>query len=101
MSSDSTSEKVFQDNIIEQMVNNGWVLGKGSDYHREYALYPQDALAFVKAQEKEWEKFQKVYPNDTDRHFIEALVAQLKKPTSTRRIKLRAPLARLACCVMG
>ncbi|MEZ8235746.1 DEAD/DEAH box helicase family protein [Vibrio splendidus] len=80
MSTDSTQERIFQDDIICQMVENGWVEGKPESYNRESALYEQDVLSFVKeTQPKEWEKFCKVYPNESDRHFVEALVAQLKK----------------------
>lgn len=80
MSKDATQERIFQDDIITQMVANGWVQGQPEHYNRESALYEQDVLAFVKeTQPKEWQKFCKVYPIDSERHFIEALVAQLKK----------------------
>lgn len=78
--SDKSNERVFQDNIIEQMVENGWQLGSPEHYHRESALYQQDALAFVKeTQAKEWQKFCKLFPVESDKHFLEALVSQLKK----------------------
>ncbi len=80
MSKDATQERVFQDDIIEQMVANGWQLGSPDGYNREAALYQHDVLAFVKeTQPKEWQKFCKLFPIDTDRHFIDALVVQLKK----------------------
>ncbi|KZN67512.1 type I restriction endonuclease subunit R [Pseudoalteromonas luteoviolacea] len=77
---DATQEKIFQNDIITQMVANGWVQGQPEHYNRESALYEQDVLAFVKeTQPKEWQKFCKVYPIDSERHFIDALVVQLKK----------------------
>ncbi|WP_252895631.1 hypothetical protein [Photobacterium phosphoreum] len=80
MSKDTTQERIFQDEMIAQMVANGWKLGKSDRYDRKRALYCEDALHFVQTtQPKEWEKFAKVYPNDTERHFLDALVAQLKK----------------------
>ncbi len=80
MSTDTTKELIFQNEMIAQMVNNGWIVGKGDGYDRERALYTQDALDFVQTtQPQEWEKFAKVYPNDTGRHFLDNLVAQLKK----------------------
>nr|WP_235610552.1 DEAD/DEAH box helicase family protein [Vibrio tasmaniensis] len=80
MPRDSTVERVFQDDIISQMVANGWVQGTGEGYNRESALYEADVLDFVKeTQPKEWEKLCKVFPNETERHFLEALVAQLRK----------------------
>ncbi|WP_455811522.1 type I restriction endonuclease subunit R [Pseudomonas graminis] len=80
MSTDTTQELIFQNEMIAQMVRNGWIVGKGDGYDRERALYTQDALHFVQTtQPQEWEKFAKVYPNDTVRHFLDNLVAQLKK----------------------
>lgn len=77
---DTTQERVFQDDIISQMVANGWVQGTGEGYNRESALYEADVLTFIKdTQPKEWEKFCKVFPTDSERHFIDALVTQLKK----------------------
>lgn len=80
MSMDSTKELIFQNDIIAQMEKRGWVRGKSDGYDRERALYTQDALSFVQTtQPQEWEKFANIYPTDTERHFLDALVAQLKK----------------------
>ncbi|MCE9822606.1 DEAD/DEAH box helicase family protein [Vibrio sp. YT-17] len=62
------------------MVANGWVQGTGAGYNRDSALYEADVLTFIKqTQPKEWEKFCKVFPTDSERHFLDALVTQLKK----------------------
>ncbi|QCR34993.1 type I restriction endonuclease subunit R [Nissabacter sp. SGAir0207] len=80
MSMDSTKELIFQNEMIAQMVDRGWIVGKADGYDRERALYSQDALTFVQTtQPQEWEKFTKIYPTDTERHFLDVLVAQLKK----------------------
>lgn len=80
---DTTKEVIFQNEIIAQMQANGWQLGSGDQYDRETALYTSDVLAFVKdTQPKEWAKFCKVFPNDSDQHFIAHLVTQLKKADS-------------------
>ncbi|WP_422466721.1 type I restriction endonuclease subunit R [Endozoicomonas sp. ALC013] len=80
MSRDATVEAVFQNEIIAQMQANGWLLGSGDQYHRETALYTSDVLGFVKqTQAKEWEKFCKVFPSDSEQHFISHLVTQLNK----------------------
>ncbi len=77
---DSTQERIFQDDIITQMQANGWQSGSGDQYHRETALYQRDVLDFVQqTQPKEWAKFCKVFPNDSEQHFINHLVTQLKK----------------------
>ena len=80
MSKDATKEVVFQDEMIAQMQANGWLLGMPDQYDRKTALYTADVLAFVKdTQPKEWAKFCKLFPNDSDAHFIAHLTAQLKK----------------------
>lgn len=80
MTPDITREINLQNDIINQMVANGWIVGKGDGYDRERALYVQDTLQFVQTtQPQEWEKFAKVYPNDTERHFLDNLATQLQK----------------------
>lgn len=75
-----THESSFQKDVIEQMLRNGWVIGQSEHYDRERAMYTQDTLSFIQtSQPQEWEKFAKVYPNDTQRYFLDALEAQLKK----------------------
>ncbi|WP_119394483.1 type I restriction endonuclease subunit R [Salinibius halmophilus] len=80
MANDTSKEQVFQDDIIDQMIANGWQRGSAADYNRERALMQADALAFVQStQPKEWEKLAKVFPHDTEQHFLDALVKQLAK----------------------
>ena len=80
MRSDATLETIFQQDIIAQMQSHGWLVGSGIGYNREKALYEQDVLDFVqKTQDKEWQKFKNIFPNDTERHFLDTVEAQLKK----------------------
>jgi len=77
---DATLESIFQNDIIAQMQESGWQLGAPKGYNRESALYEQDVLDFIQTtQDKEWQKFKSIFPNDTERHFLETVVAQLKK----------------------
>ena len=39
MHTDIAKEVIFQNAIIEQMVEQGWVLGEAACYNRETALY--------------------------------------------------------------
>jgi type I restriction enzyme R subunit len=39
-----SQESVFQNDIIHQMVANGWLLGSPTGYNRELALYEEDVL---------------------------------------------------------
>lgn len=80
MKADATLEAIFQQDIIAQMQSLGWQVGSPQGYNREKALYEQDVLSFVQStQAKEWQKFQNIFPNDTERYFLDTVVAQLKK----------------------
>lgn len=48
MSMDSTKELIFQDEMIAQMIDRGWVRGKTDGYDRERALYSQDERPLCK-----------------------------------------------------
>ena len=73
-------ETIFQADIITQMQTHGWQLGHASGYQAATALYEEDALNFVQTtQPDEWDKFCRVFPIDSERHFIDALVKQLNK----------------------
>ena len=77
---DSTRETVFQNDMIARLQAKGWLLGSGDQYDRETALYTSDVLDFVKnTQPKEWQKFCKNFPVDSEHNFIKHLVTQLKK----------------------
>lgn len=49
--SDQTTERVFQNDIIKQMLAHGWQLGQPEKYNRELALYyekyPENLIGFV------------------------------------------------------
>ncbi len=58
------SEYKFQNEIIQEMLVNGWKLGEPSGYNRELALYPEDLVGFVKdTQDAQWEKY-RIYNQD-------------------------------------
>ena len=79
-SSGKANESTFQNDMIRQLVANGWKRGNPDKYNRELALYSEDLLGFVKdTQDEQWQKFCKLYPNDTDANFLERVGAQLNK----------------------
>jgi len=39
-------ELTFQNDMIRQLIANGWMLGKPEGYHRELALYEEVLLGF-------------------------------------------------------
>ncbi|MDP2506143.1 MULTISPECIES: hypothetical protein [unclassified Oceanobacter] len=42
----SAKEVYFQNDIIKQLIANGWLLGQPSGYNRKLALYEEDLLGF-------------------------------------------------------
>lgn len=80
MSFDLSSERIFQNDVLNQMLQGGWVLGTPEGYNRETALYEQDVLDFVKStQADEWEKLKRIFPQDTEGHFFRTVLTQLQK----------------------
>lgn len=77
---DKSKESIFQNDIIRQLLDNGWLLGKPENYNRELTLYSEDLLAFVKeTQDSQWQKYCKIYPVGPEEKFLERVAAQLGK----------------------
>ncbi len=76
----SASEFAFQNEMIQQLMASGWILGKPEGYNRELALYPEDMLGYVKeTQDEQWQKYLKLYPNNPEQKFLERVASQLNK----------------------
>ncbi|MEH6650605.1 MAG: DEAD/DEAH box helicase family protein [Motiliproteus sp.] len=76
----SAKELHFQNDIIQQMIANGWQLGTPAGYNRELALYEEDLLGFVKeTQQAQWQKYCKLYPQNPERQLLERVASQLDK----------------------
>src|SRR5690554_7422131 len=80
------NELTFQNDMIKQLLANGWLLGKPEGYNRELALYEEDVLGFVKdTQDEQWKKFCALYPpslgneKHPEQKFIERVASQLNK----------------------
>ena len=74
------NESAFQNDMINQLVANGWLLGKPENYNRKLALYEEDVLGFVKeTQNVQWQKFCALYPNNPEQKFLERVATQLNK----------------------
>lgn len=77
---DQAAELAFQNDMIKQLLANGWLLGKAENYDRELALYPEDLLGFVKdTQDEQWQRFSALYPAHPEQKFLERVASQLNK----------------------
>ncbi len=78
------NEQTFQNDMINQLVANGWLLGQPAGYNRELALYEEDLLGFVKdTQDTQWQKFTALYPNAPEQTFLARVATQLNKALSS------------------
>jgi len=74
------NELAFQNDMIQQLLDNGWLLGLPDNYNRKLALYEEDVLGFVKdTQDEQWQKFCGLYPNNPEQTFLERVASQLNK----------------------
>ena len=78
-----SDERTFQNEMIEALVANGWLLGESKNYNRELAVYEEDLLGYVKeSQPKQWQKYEKTYGDKSEKRFIEKVASQLNKTNS-------------------
>lgn len=53
-------EKPFENYIVEQLQEQGWLVGTSAHYNKEYALYPDDIATWLQStQPQKWEKIVK------------------------------------------
>jgi len=74
------NEFTFQNEIIQYLKQNGWLIGKPENYNRELALYEEDTLTFIKeSQPEQWKKYCAIYPNNPEQKLLERIASQLNK----------------------
>jgi len=75
-----SSEIIFQNEIIQNLLSNGWQLGEAKNFNRELALYSEDTLGYVQeTQDEQWQKFCALYPHNAEQKFLERVASQLNK----------------------
>ena len=94
-------EARFQQDIIDDLATDGWLVGEASGYDRGNALYPDDLLAFVQeAYPDRWEKFTKHNPQNPAQALIKATVRELEKQGTLDVLRhgFKVPGVRIATC---
>lgn len=75
-----SKEAQFQQDIIDALAAQGWVVGTASGYDRRTALYTEDVLGYFKdAWPERWDKFAKANPNNPDDVLVQKLVRELEQ----------------------
>jgi type I restriction enzyme R subunit len=73
-------EKVFQQDIIDHLISNGWKLGESSGYDQKHALYTEDLVGYLsETQPEQWDKFSRMYPKDVEAGLLRLVARQLDK----------------------
>nr|WP_314492108.1 DEAD/DEAH box helicase family protein [uncultured Pseudomonas sp.] len=75
-----SKEAKFQQDIIDALAAQGWLVGTASGYDRRTALYTEDVLGYFKgAWPERWDKFAKANPNNPDDVLVQKLVRELEQ----------------------
>lgn len=75
-----SKEAQFQQDIINALAAQGWLVGTASGYDRRTALYTEDVQGYFKdAWPERWDKFAKANPNNPDEVLVQRLVRELEQ----------------------
>ena len=76
----NSKEAQFQQDIIDALAAQGWLVGTASGYDSRTALYTEDVLGYFKdAWPERWDKFAKANPNNSDELLVQKLVRELEQ----------------------
>lgn len=76
----NTSEKDFQNHIVNHLLSTGYVKREPSNYVRAICLDPELTLKFIlNTQPKEWKKFQNIYKDNAEKKFLVRLVKEIER----------------------
>ncbi|AZE41887.1 Type I restriction-modification system, restriction subunit R [Pseudomonas chlororaphis subsp. aureofaciens] len=75
-----SKEAQFQQDIIDTLAAQSWLVGTTSGYDRRTALYTEDVLGYFKdAWPERWDKFTKANPNAPEDLLVQKLVRELEQ----------------------
>jgi type I restriction enzyme R subunit len=81
-------EKQFQQDILDSLAAQGWLVGASAGYDRERALYPEDVLAFVQeSQPEQWRHFYKMNPVGAEEALLRSVARRLDKHGSLKTLR--------------
>ena len=73
-------ESHLENYIVQKLQAQGWVVGQSKNYHTEYALYPEDLMAWIKTtQPQKWDNLFRQNGNNTEKRIIDRLDDELNK----------------------
>ncbi len=73
-------ETHFEAYVVEKLVEQGWLLGKSDGYDKDYALYPEDLVAWLKeSQPAKWDKLVALNGDNATKVLMNRLEQALEK----------------------
>jgi type I restriction enzyme, R subunit len=94
-------EITFETEIVDYLTQHEWIEGTSEGYDKALALYPEDLITYIKTtQPKEYEKFEKRHPGNTDAALCKHVASQMDKQGSLYflRHELKEINARFKLC---
>ncbi|MCK5283498.1 MAG: type I restriction endonuclease subunit R, partial [Nanoarchaeota archaeon] len=83
-----TSEKAFQNDIINHLVSTGYHKRETNNYNKATCLDPELTLKFIQnTQERTWKRFQKVYGEKAEEKFFFRLISEIDKKDTTNVLR--------------
>lgn len=96
-----SKEAQFQQDIIDALAAQGWLVGTTSGYDRRTALYTEDVLGYFKdAWPERWDKFAKANPNNPDDVLVQKLVRELEQSGTLDVLRhgFKLPVVKVELC---
>jgi type I restriction enzyme R subunit len=83
-----TVESTFQNDVVEQMQAEGWLVGESNKYDRERALYSEDVINYAKATHTDaWAKLEGHYGSEADNALLKAVERKLEKDGTLKTLR--------------
>ena len=68
----------FEEFIVDQLTDNGWLEGDHAHYDRQLALYPEDVIGWIRdSQPQAWEKLNRIHKDSAEKVVLERLATSL------------------------
>ena len=96
-----SKERTFQQDIVDALSANGWLVGESGRYDRTRGLYPEDVIAFYQeAHPEQWERFSKHNSHDPETVLLDKTARQLDKTGTLDVLRhgFRVPGAKVTLC---
>lgn len=77
---DILNEDSFQKEIENELINVGWLRGEAAKFDSHNAIYGEDLIDFfTNAYPEHWQRFVRLTPKDSEKHFIRFVISQIDK----------------------